>query len=490
MIDIGEHYTITSLYEKVTAGEKAELTTSAREAIKKCYTYLHQKIKTAVKPIYGINTGFGSLCNTEIATAELTTLQENLLKSHACGMGAEVPLEIIRLMLVLKAQSLSKGYSGIHVNTVTLLLELYNKNITPVVYELGSLGASGDLAPLANMSLALIGIGKVHYKNKVVDASVALKAENLQTLRLEAKEGLALINGTQFMQAYGVYCIYHFKKLIQQANDIACISLDAFDCSLSPFIPQTHEIRPHPGQISTAAYIYKRLKNSTIAKAEKTNVQDPYSFRCIPQVHGASTDALAHIERIFETEINAVTDNPNVFFEDDLIVSAGNFHGQTLALQLDYLGIAAAEIGSISERRIYKLVLGERNLPAYLTPKPGVNSGFMIAQYTAASIVSQNKQLATPASVDSIVSSNGQEDHVSMGANAATKTLRIINNIERVLTIELMTAFQAMHLRRPLKSSAHVEQILEKMAKSVTPIEDDVYLGEVLNNIKKDEILS
>ena len=431
MITIGNHYTITDLYEKVKANEKAELSKNSESAIEKCYTYLHGKIQREEKPVYGINTGFGSLCNTEIQTEKLTTLQENLLKSHACGMGAKVPQDIVRLMLILKAQSLSKGYSGVHVNTVKLLLELYNHTVTPVIYELGSLGASGDLAPLANMALPLIGIGKVNYKGKEVDAQEALTSENLQTLRLEAKEGLALINGTQFMQAYGVYCIYHFKKLIRQANDIACISLDAFDCSQSPFIPQTHDIRPHPGQIATAKYIHAVLKDSPIATAKKSNVQDPYSFRCIPQVHGASTDALAHIEKVFEIEINAVTDNPNVFGDDDLIVSAGNFHGQTLALQLDYLGIAASEIASISERRIYKLVSGERGLPAYLSPNPGVNSGFMIAQYTAASIVSQNKQLGTPASVDSIMSSNGQEDHVSMGANAATKALRVVKNVER-----------------------------------------------------------
>lgn len=490
MIEIGAHYSISALYEKVAQNEPAKLTSAARSSIEKSYNYLHNKLAKEDKAVYGINTGFGSLCNTIIAKDELHTLQENLLKSHACGMGDLVPEEIVKLMLVLKAQSLSKGYSGVQLKTVELLLSLYNRGITPLVYELGSLGASGDLAPLANMSLSLIGIGIVNYKGQEISANEALENEGLSPIQLEAKEGLALINGTQFMQAFGVYNIYHAKKLWNQSNTIACMSLDSFDCSLSPFISQTHEIRPHEGQIKTAEYIHRILKESPIANQTKSNVQDPYSFRCIPQVHGATYDALVHIEKTFETEINAVTDNPNIFSEDDLIVSAGNFHGQTLALQLDFLAIACSELANISERRIYKLVSGERGLPAYLTPNPGINSGFMIAQYAAAAIVSQNKQLSTPASVDSIVSSNGQEDHVSMGANAATKAYRVIQNVERVLSIELLTAFQALHLRRPLKSSSTIEKIHDKMSKSVKPIEDDIYLGELINELNKDEILS
>ena len=490
MIEIGKHYEVNELVQLVEAKANAALSSDSIEKIESCYRYLHNKIDRSQEPIYGINTGFGSLCNTTIEKDDLQILQENLLKSHACGMGEEIPLSITRLMLILKAQSLSKGFSGVHLNTVKLLIALYNNDIIPVVYELGSLGASGDLAPLANMSLALIGIGEVYHKGKKTQAKTALDAEGLIPLKLEVKEGLALINGTQFMQAYGASCIFLLNKNIKHANQIASIALDAFDCSLSPFLPQTHNIRPHYGQKKVAKFLYDALKDSPIANASKENVQDPYSFRCIPQVHGASLDALRHIEAVFEIEINAVTDNPNVFEKDDLILSAGNFHGQTLALQLDYLAIAAAEIASISERRIYKLMSGERGLPAYLTPKPGINSGFMIAQYAAAAVVSQNKQLCTPASVDSIVSSNGQEDHVSMGANAATKALKVIRNIERVLKIELLAAYQAMELKKPLTSSSSVELLLNKMRDKVAFIQDDIYLGKLINEFNKDEILS
>lgn len=490
MIEIGKTYKVNELVELVHSDSPAKLTEASIEKIQTCYLYLHDKIKREEKPIYGINTGFGSLCNTEIADDELQSLQENLLKSHACGMGDEVPESIVRLMLVLKAQSLSQGFSGVHLNTVQLLIDFYNHGISPVVYELGSLGASGDLAPLANMSLALIGIGDVYFKGEKISAANALSQAGLNALRLEAKEGLALINGTQFMQAYGAHCIYQLHKNIRHANQIACLSLDAFNCSLSPFLPQTHQIRPHKGQKYVADFVLNQLKDSPRANGPKTDVQDPYSFRCVPQVHGATMDALAHIEAVFETEINAVTDNPNVFSEDDLIISAGNFHGQTLALQLDFLAIAASELSNISERRIYKLISGERGLPAYLTVNPGVNSGFMIAQYAAAAVVSQNKQLCTPASVDSIVSSNGQEDHVSMGANAATKALRVIQNVERVLRIELLSATQALELLHPIKSSSQNESILNKTREQVQFIEDDVYLGEVINQLNKDEILN
>ncbi len=475
MIEIGKYYTIEALYAKVKQREKAVLTAEAIVKIENNFNFLHQYIAKSERPVYGINTGFGSLCNTQIDTTDLNTLQENLLKSHACGMGDEVDADIVALMLILKAQSLSKGYSGVQIETVQLLLALYNHQIFPVVYEQGSLGASGDLAPLANLSLALIGIGEVYYKG-------------LKTINLKAKEGLALINGTQFMQAFGVFAICELRKLINQANIIAAISMEAFDAGLSPFIPQTHAIRPHFGQQDVAAKILALLKDSPLANSNKENVQDPYSFRCIPQVHGATEDAWQHINRTFEIEINAVTDNPNVFEEDNMIVSAGNFHGQTLALQLDFLCIAAAELANISERRIYKLISGERGLPAYLTPKPGLNSGFMIAQYAAAALVSQNKQLCTPASVDSIVSSNGQEDHVSMGANAATKAYRVLKNVNNVLKIELLAANQAMFFKRPGKSSAAIESILEKMSTKVPFIENDIYLGELINQFNKDEI--
>jgi len=490
MINIGEHYTILTLQKAVKLGKKAMLTEGAIHKIEDNYQFLHRFIEQSKKPIYGVNTGFGSLCDKEIAKEDLAQLQENLLKSHACGMGNEVPQSIVALMLVLKAQSLSKGFSGVQLQTVQLLIDLYNHQIFPVVYQLGSLGASGDLAPLAHLSLPLIGMGEVYYNGNKVKAADALLAAGLSPIRLQAKEGLALINGTQFMQAYGVHLIADLHKLIGQANTIAALSIDAFDAGLSPFLPQTHAIRPHAGQIYCAAQIFKLLQGSEIAANEKQFVQDPYSFRCVPQVHGATYDALQHINHVFEIEINAVTDNPNVFEQEEMVISAGNFHGQPLALQLDFLCIAAAELASISERRIYKLIAGERGLPAYLISKPGLNSGFMIAQYTAASIVSQNKQYCTPASVDSIMSSNGQEDHVSMGANAATKAFKVIENVNRVLTIELITAAQAMHFRKPKKSSPILETILQSMHKEVPFIEEDVVLGEILNKLNKDEILA
>lgn len=490
MIVIGQEYSPLELYKLVVKRrEKATLSIEAKNRIASCNQFLKDKIKRSEKPIYGVNTGFGSLCDTEIEDKNLEQLQVNLLRSHACGFGEEVPRDIIRLMLVLKAQSLSHGYSGVQTGTIELIIELYNKDIIPVVYELGSLGASGDLAPLAHLSLPLIGEGKVRINGEVKDTQTVFSENNLKPIHLGAKEGLALINGTQFMQGYGVYILAEMDKLIHQANLIGAMSFDAFNCNLSPLLPGAHRIRKQEGQINCAKEIAQNVEGSKISVAEGKAVQDPYSFRCMPQVHGASLDAYNHIYQIFEREINAVTDNPNIFPEDDLIVSAGNFHGQTLALQLDFACIALSEIANISERRIYKLISGERELPAYLIANPGINSGFMIAQYTAASIVSQNKQYSTPASVDSIVSSNGQEDHVSMGANAATKAFKIMENVNSVLQIEMMTAFQALYFRAPLKSSKKIENIRSKILDKVQILQDDVILSDWLKKVNKDEVL-
>ena len=457
---------------------KLALSDEAQLNIRKSRDYLIQKIQTNDVPIYGINTGFGSLCNVEISTENLSKLQENLVMSHACGTGELVPKPIIKLMLLLKIQSLSYGYSGVQIETVERLIDFYNNDVLPVIYTQGSLGASGDLAPLAHLSLPLIGKGEVFWGGERMSAEKILKKFNWEPITLMAKEGLALLNGTQFMSAYGVYGLLKSYKLSYFADLIAAVSLDAFDCNTSPFNALVHLVRPHRGQVKTAEQILGFLERSEIGSSEKKNVQDPYSFRCIPQVHGATKDTIHFVHKTFKTEINSVTDNPNIFVKEDLIISGGNFHGQPLALALDYLAIAMAELGSISERRVYQLVSGLRGLPEFLVDNPGLNSGFMIPQYTAASIVSQNKQLAMPASVDSIVSSNGQEDHVSMGANAATKCLKVIENLETILAIELMNASQALKFRHPKKSSPFIESFIKPFRSVVPFMENDRLLAD------------
>ncbi len=459
---------------------KLKLSDESIEKIQRCREYLDNKLASTTQPIYGINTGFGSLYNKNIPKDQLEKLQENLVMSHACGMGAEVPQEIVRLILFLKIQSLAYGYSGVQLETVNRLASLFNENILPRIYEMGSLGASGDLAPLAHLSLPLIGLGEVNFQNKIVKGEEVLKIMGWEKLHLKSKEGLALLNGTQSMSAYGVWCTWHAQRLLELANLIGALSLDSFDGRLEPFDEIVHQIRPHPGQIKVAAEIKKILSGSSIIAQSKKHVQDPYSFRCMPQVHGASDDVVQFVSKTFLTEINSVTDNPNIFYEEDKIISAGNFHGQPLALALDFLAIALAEIGSISERRTYQLISGARDLPNYLVANPGINSGLMIPQYTAASLVSQNKQLCTPASIDSIVSSNGQEDHVSMGANAATKAYQVVNNIYSILAIELITAAQALQFRRPLKSSPYLENFVDTFRKEVSFIETDRLLHDDL----------
>lgn len=453
--------------------KKIVLSEEAIDRISKCRAYLDLKMKEQDTPIYGINTGFGSLCNVKISKDKLTQLQENLVMSHACGIGDQVPKEVVKLMLFLKIQSLSYGHSGVQVQTVERLIYFYNNDILPVIYTQGSLGASGDLAPLAHLALPLIGKGEVYFNNEICKSETVLKQLELDPIKLQSKEGLALLNGTQFMSAYGIYLLLKSYKLSYLADLISSISLDAFDGRIEPFDELVHLVRPHDGQLKTAKRVREFLEGSELINQEKTDVQDPYSFRCIPQVHGATKDTLAFVTKTFLTEINSVTDNPNVFVGEDKIISGGNFHGQPLALALDYLKIAMAELGNISERRIYQLVSGLRGLPMFLVDNPGLNSGFMIPQYTAASIVSANKQLATPASVDSIVSSNGQEDHVSMGANAATQAFTLINNIERILSIELLNASQALQFRSPKLSSPLINSLLNRYREYVPFVKED-----------------
>lgn len=458
--------------------QHVSITFDAHERILACREYLDQKMAEKDRLFYGINTGFGFLQNVKIDADQIGQLQYNLLVSHACGLGEEVPSDIVKLMLMLKIKSLSYGHSGVQIDTVKRLMEMYNHEVLPVIYTQGSLGASGDLAPLSHLSLPLIGLGDVYFKGKKMPSSAALNELGWSPIQLQSKEGLALINGTQFMSAYGLFCLKKAEHLLNMADLISALSFDAFDCTTEPLKEQIHTIRAHAGQVATAAKLRAYLSDSSIADQAKQQVQDPYSFRCIPQVHGASKDAFEHVLSVFIREINSVTDNPNIFPEDDLILSGGNFHGQPLALALDYLSISMSEIANIAERRTYQLISGQRGLPLFLVKNPGLHSGFMIPQYTAAGIVSENKQLSTPASVDSISSSNNQEDHVSMGANAATKCLRVIENVEKVLAIELMSAAQALDFRRPLQSGSTVERMVKAFRENISFNEQDRVLHD------------
>lgn len=458
-----------------SSGKQIELGGGAADDVQKCRAYLDEKVKNADRLIYGVNTGFGSLCDTAISPNDLEQLQRNLVLSHACGTGEEVPAEIVKRMLLLKVLGLAHGNSGVQLDTINRLIFFYNQNILPVVYQQGSLGASGDLAPLAHLSLPLLGEGEVDVDGERISGAKLLNKFHLEPIRLRSKEGLALLNGTQFMSAYATYAVANGKKLASQFNIIAALSLDAYDGRLNPFQDNVNGIRNQVGQIAVAKFMKAILAGSEMIVREKVHVQDSYSFRCIPQVHGASFDTINHCAQIVEREMNAVTDNPTVFPDEDDVVSAGNFHGQPLALIMDFLAIALSELASISERRVYKLIGGTRGLPAFLVAEPGLNSGFMIPQYTAASIVSQNKQLCMPASVDTIDSSNGQEDHVSMGANAGTKLYRVVQNCYSVQGIELLNAAQAMDFRTE-KSSPNLEVLRKAYREKVPFIKEDEYL--------------
>lgn len=455
---------------------KLELAPQAIERIQKCRDYLDSKIASSKEPIYGITTGFGSLCCKNISKDELGMLQENLIKSHACSVGEEIRPVIIKLMMLLKAHALSLGHSGVQVITVQRILDFFNNDVMPIVYDRGSLGASGDLAPLANLFLPLIGVGDVYYKGKKCEAISVLDEFGWEPVKLMSKEGLALLNGTQFMSANGVFAILKALRITRRADMIGALSLEAFDGRIDPFMDCIQRIRPHKGQIETADAFRRILDGSQIIAQHKKHVQDPYSFRCIPQVHGATKDAIRYVASVLLTEINSVTDNPTIFPEQDQIISGGNFHGQPLAISFDFLAIALAELGNISERRVAQLIMGLRGLPEFLVANPGLNSGFMIPQYAAASMVSQNKMYCFAASSDSIVSSNGQEDHVSMGANAATKLYKVMDNLEHILAIELMNAAQGVEFRRPLKSSPILEHFLAEYRKEVPFVKDDIVM--------------
>lgn len=468
-----EHLSIERIGEIVYGGYQIQLSSDAQKRIVECRKYLDRKIEETTSPIYGVTTGFGSLCNVSIGPDYLAQLQINLMMSHACGTGDRVPNDIVKIMLLLKIQSLSYGFSGCQLVTVNRLIDFFNNDIYPVVYMQGSLGASGDLVPLAHLTLPLVGLGEVEYQGEVITGAELLQKLEWQPIQLASKEGLALLNGTQNMSAFAVWALLQSHRLSEWADRIAAMSLDAYYGLTAPFIDAVHQVRPHKGQIATAARMRQLLEGSEIVEKPKQYVQDPYSFRCIPQVHGTVKDTIDYVASAVDVEVNSATDNPTVCPDDDLIISAGNFHGEPIAMPMDFLAIALCELANISERRIYKLVSGTRGLPSFLVANPGVNSGFMITQYAAASVVSLNKTLSTPSSVDSIPSSQGQEDHVSMGANAAIKLYKVVLNTERVLAIELFNAAQALDFRRPLKSSPAVEAVHESYRKVVPFIVDD-----------------
>ncbi len=478
---IGEkELTLDDIEIIITENLKLELSQQAKERIEKCRDYLDRKIAESKQPLYGITTGFGSLCTKNISLDELSTLQENLVKSHACSVGTEMPSVIVRLMFLLKAHALSLGHSGVQLITVQRIIDFFNNDVLPIVYDRGSLGASGDLAPLANLFLPLIGVGDVYYKGKRCEAIEVLDEFGWEPIKLKSKEGLALLNGTQFMSANGVFALLRARRLSQKADMIAAVSLEAFDGLIGPFMDCIQKIRPHRGQIETGENFRKILAGSEIIEREKKHVQDPYSFRCIPQVHGATKDAIRHAVSVLHTEINSVTDNPTIFPDEDIIISGGNFHGQPLALVYDYLAVAMSELGDISERRVAQLIMGLRGLPEFLVAEPGLNSGFMIPQYAAASMVNQNKMYCFPTSCDSIVSSNGQEDHVSMGANSATKLYKVMDNLELILAIELMNGAQGVDFRRPLKSSPMIERFLKAFRNEVPFVREDVVMYKLI----------
>ncbi len=478
MYTIGPEPLVLNAIEDIVRHRRPlELSEAARQRLRASCEYLRSKIADGIALYYGVNTGFGALCNVRITGSDIAQLQMNLLLSHAAGMGRAVPPEIARLMLLLKVKSLSYGHSAVRLEVVERLLAFFNEEILPVVPEQGSLGASGDLAPLAHLSLPLAGLGEVEWQGERLPASAVLARKGWQPLSFEAKEALALLNGTQFSTAYAVWCLLEGRRLLEVADLNAALGYEAFLCHRAPLDERLHRIRPHAGQIKVAQNIRRWLEGSALDEVPKEHVQDPYSFRCVPQVHGASRDALQHVEQVVLTEINSVTDNPNVFPDSDAILSGGNFHAQPIALALDFLALALSEVGSIAERRIFQLLSGQRGLPPFLAPKPGLHSGMMIAQYTAAAIASQSKVLCMPASADSIVSSNGQEDHVSMAANAGVKALQVVQNTERLLAIEFMVAMQALDFRLPLRSSERIEALRARYREVVPHLAQDRILS-------------
>lgn len=476
----GEQALSAGLALEIGAGTcKGQLSEATRQRVEANRQIVAQVIDEE-RVVYGITTGFGPLCTTVVSASEANQLQENLLMSHSVGVGQLIPIEIARLMLILKAQALAQGFSGIRLATLERILWHTDADVIPCVPEQGSVGASGDLAPLAHLFLPLIGLGQVHYQNQVLPAAQVLQEKGLEPLHLQAKEGLALINGTQFMAAFGIQVLERLHNCLEQADIIAAMTLEALAGSAKPFHLRLHELRPHPGCLHVAERLRNLLADSEIMESHINcrRVQDPYSLRCIPQVHGASRAAWLHLKEALHTEINSVTDNP-ILIDYETILSGGNFHGQPIALPLDYAAIAAAEIGNISDRRIYLALDGKvEGIPKLLIRETGLHSGFMIPQYTTAALVTENKTLCFPASVDSIPTSMGQEDHVSMGSVSARKALRVVENLEKILGIELLYAAQALDFRRPLRSSRFIDACHEHVRQHIEHRETDRLFGE------------
>ena len=484
---------LKDIYFLLENPEEIKLNDSLKTKINQSFNRT-QKMAKDPKPIYGINTGVGPLCTKKISPEDTKSLQRNLLLSHSVGVGNPISPELSRIMLLCKIKSLSRGFSGISLDLLDRLIYFLQHNLTPVVPEKGSVGASGDLAPLAHLFLPVIGEGFFWNGNEKVKSKTVLKQHKLKPLVLNAKEGLALINGTQFILAYAIKAISKLDYLMDLADLAAAMSLEGFQGSLAPFRKELHELRPYKGSIKVANRISNLLDNSPNSNShiDCDRVQDPYSIRCTPQVHGASRNALNHLKELVTIEINSVTDNP-IILDDNSTISGGNFHGQPLALALDYLKIAASEIGNISDRRSYLLLEGLHGLPPMLTENPGLNSGFMITQYTTAALVSENKSLCFPASADSIPTGMGQEDHVSMGSISARICLEVINNLEKILAIELLHAAQSLEFRRPNKFSLPIEKTLSKIRKNVKKLEGDRVLSidiEVMINLIEKQDLS
>ena len=484
--------------DKLTVGKtiaiaNGELKAIINEVAAKKINESHHHVKEIVEnnnTVYGVNTGFGILANTKISDEDTITLQHKILQSHSVGVGNSIPLEIAKIMLITKVHALAQGYSGVQLSTLQRIIWHIENNVIPEVPEKGSVGASGDLAPLAHLFLPLIGLGKVFYKNKLVETSVALKEFNLKPLELGPKEGLALINGTQFILSYAVKAVQRMHNCLDAADIIGAMSLEALTGTKAPFDDRLHDLRPFKGSKLVAQRLRFLLKDSAIMQSHVDcgRVQDPYSLRCMPQVHGASRNAWLHLKELTETELNSVTDNPIILSKDDTI-SGGNFHGQLLAIPLDYACIAASELGNISDRRCYLLLEGKWGLPMLLMRDVGLNSGFMIPQYTTAALVTENKTLCFPASADSIPTSLGQEDHVSMGSISGRKLNKVLDNLEFILAIELLSACQAIEFRRPLKSSALLEFAHESVREKVSfAAEDRIFADDIekISGIIKD----
>ena len=478
-----EQLTVEKIIAILQGDLKAILTDDTIKKIEECRKKV-EKIASSNKAVYGINTGFGPLCDEQISQAELNKLQKNLLITHAVGVGDPIDKDISMIMMICKVHALCQGYSGIRLEVIERILFFIENKLLPVVPEQGSVGASGDLAPLSHLFLPLIGEGAFWDGDKIVEANQVLKKYNLKPIQLEAKEGLALINGTQFILAHAVMGLHQMDYLLDLADMAGAMSLEGFQGSASPFKEALHVIRPFEGSIRVAKRMRMLLKNSeNVASHENcVRVQDPYSIRCIPQVHGASRNAYDHLKELVEIEANSVTDNPIVLSETEAI-SGGNFHGQLLAVAIDYCAIAASELGNISDRRCYLLIDGKYELPRLLISNGGLNSGLMILQYTTASLVTENKSLCFPPSADSVPTSLGQEDHVSMGSISGRKFNQILKNIEKILAIELMCAAQALEFRRPNKFSELIEKNYKIIRNDIAKLEDDRILTNDINKL-------